>query len=132
MPRLRAASARSPASFTLGSVQALDDAHLRADVIRFFGAPFPTRMTIVRLSSGKLFVHSPTAYSPALAERVAELGPVAHLVSPNWILHGRSKTLILTDLIENFARKKSRGRFACWGAWRGSSTPTAGHLWTCG
>jgi hypothetical protein len=55
------------------------------DIIRFFGAPFPTRMTVVRLSSGELFVHSPTAYSPALAQRVAALGPVAHLVSPNWI-----------------------------------------------
>lgn len=47
--------------------------------------PFPTRMTIIRLSGGELFVHSPTELAPALREQVDSLGPVRHLISPNKI-----------------------------------------------
>jgi hypothetical protein len=47
--------------------------------------PFPTRMTIVRLLGGGLFVHSPTALTPALRAQVDALGPVRHLVGPNRI-----------------------------------------------
>lgn len=53
--------------------------------IRFYGLPFPTRMTILRLSDGGLWVHSPVADRNGLAEAVAGLGPVRHLVAPNWI-----------------------------------------------
>lgn len=45
--------------------------------------PFPSRMTIVRLANGDLWLHSPTAPSAALRCRVEALGRVAHLVSPN-------------------------------------------------
>ena len=45
--------------------------------------PFPTRMTVVRLASDELWVHSPIAPDPALFERVEALGPVRHLVAPN-------------------------------------------------
>ncbi|ATB33820.1 DUF4336 domain-containing protein [Melittangium boletus] len=47
--------------------------------------PFPSRMTIVRLANGDLWLHSPTALSEALRRRVESLGRVAHLVSPNKI-----------------------------------------------
>ncbi|MCB1339222.1 MAG: DUF4336 domain-containing protein [Maritimibacter sp.] len=53
--------------------------------IRFYGMPFSTRATIVRLASGAIWVHSPTRLTEALAGEVAALGPVAHLVAPNWI-----------------------------------------------
>ncbi|MBR9762409.1 MAG: DUF4336 domain-containing protein [Rhodobacteraceae bacterium] len=53
--------------------------------IRFFGLPFSTRMTLVRLPSGDLWVHSPTRPAPGLFETVEALGPVAHLVAPNAI-----------------------------------------------
>lgn len=53
--------------------------------IRFFGAQFTTRATIIRLKGGDVWVHSPTKLGGALAEEVAALGPVAHLVAPNWI-----------------------------------------------
>ena len=53
--------------------------------IRFYGMPFSTRATIVRLASGALWVHSPTRLTQALAADVATLGQVAHLVAPNWI-----------------------------------------------
>ncbi len=53
--------------------------------IRFYGIPFPTRMTVIRLGDGDLFLHSPIRYSPKLAGRLSELGRIRHLVSPNWI-----------------------------------------------
>lgn len=53
--------------------------------IRFYGMPFSTRATIVRLENGELWVHSPTRLSSALAARIASLGTVAQLVAPNWI-----------------------------------------------
>ncbi|HTQ15388.1 MAG TPA: DUF4336 domain-containing protein [Rhizomicrobium sp.] len=136
--------------------------------------PFNTRMTLVRLKDGGLFVHSPVALTAALGAAVDALGPVRALIAPNsihywWIpdwkaryprapvfgvprqprkarrrftpdailgdappaawaaeigqvllrgrvideadfFHGASRTLILTDLIENFepARVKNR------------------------
>jgi hypothetical protein len=45
--------------------------------------PFPTRMTVVRLSNGDLFLHSPTRFEPRLAEQLALVGRIRHLVSPN-------------------------------------------------
>lgn len=53
--------------------------------IRFYGMPFPTRMTVIRLETGDLWVHSPVAIHAGLAEAVAELGPVRYLIAPNWI-----------------------------------------------
>lgn len=47
--------------------------------------PFPSRMTIVRLADGDLWLHSPTAPTEVLRQRVESLGRVAHLVSPNKI-----------------------------------------------
>ena len=45
--------------------------------------PLPTRMVIVRLPDGGLWLWSPTAPTPALFAAVDAIGPVAHLVSPN-------------------------------------------------
>ena len=45
--------------------------------------PFSTRMTIVQLASGDLFLHSPIAFDAALAAHLQSLGRVRHLVSPN-------------------------------------------------
>jgi hypothetical protein len=47
--------------------------------------PFPTRMTVIRLSSGELFLHSPTALEEGLRAELERLGPIRHLVSPNKI-----------------------------------------------
>ncbi len=53
--------------------------------LRYFGLtlPFPTRMTVVRLSAGALWVHSPIAWDDRLGEALAGLGTVRHLVAPN-------------------------------------------------
>ena len=49
-------------------------------------APFPTRMTVARLTDGGLWCHSPIAPDQALFAAIDALGPVRHLVSPN-LLH---------------------------------------------
>jgi len=45
--------------------------------------PFTTRMTVVQLASGELFLHSPIAFDAALARQLQSLGRVRHLASPN-------------------------------------------------
>src|SRR5215467_10827045 len=45
--------------------------------------PFTTRMTVVRLSNGNLFLHSPIKFDEALASELQRMGTVRHLVSPN-------------------------------------------------
>ncbi|MDQ0313838.1 DUF4336 domain-containing protein [Amorphus orientalis] len=47
--------------------------------------PFSTRMTIVRLSGDRLWVHSPTELTDELTASVSKLGEVAFLVAPNRI-----------------------------------------------
>lgn len=53
--------------------------------IFFYGIPFPTRMTVIRLADGCIWVHSPIADQNGLADAVTDLGPVRHLIAPNWI-----------------------------------------------
>ena len=45
--------------------------------------PFPTRMTIIRLPDGGLWVHSPTVLTDDLKAAVEALGPVRWLIAPN-------------------------------------------------
>lgn len=45
--------------------------------------PFTTRMTIVQLANGDLFMHSPTAFDADLATQLRSIGRLRHLVSPN-------------------------------------------------
>jgi hypothetical protein len=56
---------------------------LSGDDVRMFRIPFSTRMTIVQLASGDLWLHSPVAPTPDRLAAVQALGPVAHLVAPN-------------------------------------------------
>lgn len=51
--------------------------------IRFYGLPFSTRMTIVRLTNDDIWVHSPIADREELFNAVTALGPVRHLIAPN-------------------------------------------------
>jgi hypothetical protein len=45
--------------------------------------PCPTRMTLIRLPDGGLWVHSPTSLTDALAGQVRRAGPVRFLIAPN-------------------------------------------------
>jgi len=56
-------------------------------VVSFYGFPYPTRMLVIRLSDGELFVWSAIALTSELKAQVDALGPVAHVVSPNNIHH---------------------------------------------
>lgn len=65
---------------------------VRAYGVRTGGARFNARMTVVKLRSGELVIHSPCAFDEALAAEVAALGRVAAIVAPgnlHW-LHVRS------------------------------------------
>jgi Domain of unknown function (DUF4336) len=50
-----------------------------------FGMPFPTRMTIVRLADGDLFVHSPTVLTAELKAAIKALGTPRFLIAPSWL-----------------------------------------------
>jgi hypothetical protein len=51
------------------------------------GFRYPTRMALVRLDNGGLWVWSPVALTEGLRAEIAALGPVAHLVAPNHLHH---------------------------------------------
>ena len=55
--------------------------------LSFFGFPYPTRMAVVRLASGGLFVWSPIAMSPSIKQEMDSLGTVQSVVSPNRLHH---------------------------------------------
>lgn len=55
--------------------------------VPFLGVPYPTRMTVVRLFGGGLWVCSPIRLDAGLKAAVNERGPVRHLVSPNKLPH---------------------------------------------
>jgi len=51
-------------------------------VVRAFGFPFQTRMIVVKLRDGSLWINSPVISTQREADSIAELGPVRYLVSP--------------------------------------------------
>ncbi len=56
------------------------------DKVHMFGVvPFTTRMTVIRLASGGLWVHSPVEPSKERKRAVDALGQVRHIVAPNKI-----------------------------------------------
>ncbi len=57
------------------------------DVIAALGFHYPTRMAVIRLSNGDLFIWSAIALTDALRAEVDSLGTVRHLVAPNSLHH---------------------------------------------
>jgi hypothetical protein len=55
--------------------------------VSFYGFPYPTRMAVVRLADGGLWVWSPIDLNSELERAVESIGPVRHIVSPNKIHH---------------------------------------------
>ena len=51
--------------------------------LKFGPLQISTRMTVVRLSDGSLWVHSPITPSPDLVDALNRLGPVRHVIAPN-------------------------------------------------
>ena len=78
---------------------------------RFSGTDFGNRMTIIRLPSGRLVLHSPVVFSYELLQAVNEIGEVGIIITPN-NFHG----LYAADWCEEFpqaqyysAHKKDTG-----------------------
>ena len=51
------------------------------------GLAISSRMTVVRLASGKLWLHSPVPFTPALQAELKALGEVGTIVAPNKMHH---------------------------------------------
>ncbi len=45
--------------------------------------PLPVRMSVIKLSDGTVWLHSPTRFDEALARAIEAIGPIRHLVAPN-------------------------------------------------
>jgi hypothetical protein len=68
--------------------QLAPDLYAATDRIRLGGGvALPLRMTIVRLPSEGLLLYSPIRPTDELAEELAALGPVKHVVAPNCFHH---------------------------------------------
>lgn len=55
--------------------------------LSFFGAQVGTRSTVIRLSDGRLWIHSPGPELPGVYKQLRQLGEVAYLVAPNAFHH---------------------------------------------
>jgi hypothetical protein len=51
--------------------------------LSFMGLVLPVRMTVVRLASGDVWLHSPTRFDAGLLREIEAIGPVRHIVAPN-------------------------------------------------
>jgi hypothetical protein len=47
------------------------------------GMPLPIRMSVIRLASGDLLLHSPAQYTDDLKTALETLGPIRHLIAPS-------------------------------------------------
>jgi len=65
----------------------LDQIWLRNYPVRMAGTCFDARMTVIRLASGELMLHSPCNITEAIATELATLGRVAHIVAPGNFHH---------------------------------------------
>ncbi len=74
------------------------------DCVNFAGLPYSTRMTVIRLSSRGLWVHSPIKWSPSLHNELALLGEIKYFISPNSLHH-----LFLTEWLTQYPQAKLYG-----------------------
>ena len=51
------------------------------------GFRYPTRMAVIRLAGGGLFIWSPVALTKSLQQQLQDLGEIRHLVAPNSLHH---------------------------------------------
>ena len=56
-------------------------------LVAALGFHYPTRMAVIRLAGGDLFIWSPVALNDALRDAIDELGAVRYLVAPNTLHH---------------------------------------------
>src|SRR3954451_19441034 len=99
----------TPADFS----RATDDIWIVDDTpIVAGGLRLPLRMTVIRLSSGAVLLHSPVRYSPLLRMELERIGPIKYLLAPNfahWMfLSGWQKALpdAITLAVPGLAKRK--------------------------
>ena len=63
----------------------VDGPEISMGYLWLFSLPFTTRMTVIRLPDGGLWLHSPTPLDEGLRKEINALGPVSHIVAPNRI-----------------------------------------------
>ena len=63
----------------------------------FVGAEIGTRMTCIRLADGRLLLHSPVKFDPAVRHSLEELGEIGAIVAPNKLHH-----LFLADYVTSY------------------------------
>jgi hypothetical protein len=54
---------------------------------RWLGFRLGTRMTVIRMKDGGLFVHSPVTLTEEVRKQVEALGPIRYIVEPNMLHH---------------------------------------------
>ncbi len=69
--------------------------------LRFFSLQLGTRMTVIRLTNGGLWLHSPVALDPLTLAGLQSLGPVEAVVCPNRLHH-----LFVADYFKVFPKAK--------------------------
>lgn len=98
------------------------------------GLHIGSRMTAVKLRAGDVLLHSPVAMTPALADAVAEIGPVAWIVCPNvyhhlhaapWVARFSSATLVGPRALTKKRRDLTFGAYLddAPGPWSADLTP---------
>lgn len=70
--------------------------------VPWYSMPYTTRMTVIRLNDGGIWIHSPEKILDVLIKEIQELGEVKYLISPNKIHH-----LFIQDWIKLFPEAKS-------------------------
>ena len=69
----------------------VDGEEVRMD-FKFFKVPFSTRMTVIRLKNGDIWLHSPIKPSDNLLSEIKQLGEVKHLIAPKQARLSRMQT----------------------------------------
>ncbi len=72
---------------THGLTQFADNVWLASDPVRIVGMKLTATMTVVRLPSSELLVHSPVAMTKERRSSLESLGTVTHLYAPNTFHH---------------------------------------------
>lgn len=72
--------------------------------VPFLGLPFSTRMTVIRLADGALWIHSPIPLTQVISEQLAEIGHVRFLIAPNSLHH-----LFITEWLAAYPNAKLYG-----------------------
>jgi hypothetical protein len=82
------------------------------------GLALPVRMTVLRLGSGGMWLHSPTRFDAGLLAEIEALGPVHHLVAPSiahwtflkeWQLHCPGATTSAAPNLRQRAQVRASG-----------------------